>query len=211
MYISGIVLSGGNAKRMNGEKPFLMIKNRYLIENSINLLKNNKNIRSIMIVLKNSNLINNDEFKIHKKFLNKHNGHISITWDIKPNMGPLMGLYSGMLTVGISHWVVLLPCDMPFITDVSLNNLIKLIYEVDKDCQCIVPKHENGYIEPLFAMYRSDCMPIIKKLLTNTGGKKSMRLLIDNVNTYYVPTEKIDPSKKSFININYLKDLKLIK
>jgi len=204
--ISGIILSGGKARRMNGEKAFRIVNNKFLIEYTSDLLKE-MNI-PFVVVFKNEKEQNTKTLEMN--FFKKYRQ--TITWDIESDRGPLMGILSGM-RVSNAKWVLVLPCDMPFINKNAINNLIRYIPIAEKNNNgCIIPMHENGYIEPLFSIYARSSMEILNNILENPENKNlSLRNFIEHINPFYVDAKKIDRTKRVFINVNTLEELEKIK
>ncbi|HIP16164.1 MAG TPA: molybdenum cofactor guanylyltransferase [Methanothermococcus okinawensis] len=135
----------------------------------------------------------------------------TVTWDVIYNRGPTVGILSGMrITEG--DWILVLPCDTPFINRESLENLLKYIDTAEsKGYNCIVPKHENGYIEPLFSLYKKSSLNTLEKLVKEITVRNKgipIRELIQRLNPLYVSSKDIDRSKRVFININTFEDLK---
>ena len=210
VMISAIILSGGNATRMGGEKPFRKLNNGYMIENVANVLIE-KNI-PFTVVFKYLNNLNSDDIKKHLYLVKKYNQ--TITWDIIPNKGPLVGILSGM-RLSNSEWIIILPCDMPFISKNSIDRLINQIPIAEsKKCNCIIPKHENGHIEPLFSIYKKSSISVLEELvkrITIENKSYPIRNFIRELCPLYVSVDEIDPTNKTFININSHDDLKLLK
>lgn len=236
--ISAIILSGGKAKRMGGEKSFRKYNGKFLVENMADVLvemeipfvtvfENPKSIKSANLfgdkeICLDSTKTIDTEIANQLYFFRKYKQ--TITWDILSNKGPLVGILSGM-RVSNSEWVLVLPCDMLFVNKDSINKLIKFIPDAKlKKCDCIIPRHENGHLEPLFSIYHKSSTKILEELLRkikqNENKMKrekkekrnnySIRKLIDKLKPLYVDVNVIDPTKKTFININTLDDLKLL-
>ncbi|EHP86067.1 molybdenum cofactor guanylyltransferase [Methanotorris formicicus] len=205
--ISGIILSGGKARRMKGEKAFRIVNGKYLIEYTVNLL--NEMDIPFVVVFKNDNEKSENIKNLEKDFFKKYRQ--TITWDLESNKGPLMGILSGMRVLN-AKWVLVLPCDMPFINRDAIGNLIKYIDIAEKEKKnCIIPMDENGYIEPLFSLYMRSSLEILDKMLKNPSNKNlSMRSFIEYLSPLYVDVKEIDKTKKVFININTLEELKKI-
>ncbi|WP_048055525.1 molybdenum cofactor guanylyltransferase [Methanotorris igneus] len=206
--ISAIVLSGGKARRMNGEKAFRVVNDKYLIEYTADLL-NEMNI-PFVIVFRNDGEKSDDTKNLEKDFFKKYRQ--TITWDLEGNKGPLMGILSGMRVLN-AKWILVLPCDMPLISRDAINNLIKYIDIAEKEKKnCIIPMHENGYIEPLFSLYMRSSMEVLDRMLNKNSSNKnlSMRNFIEHLSPLYVDAKKIDETGRAFININTLEELKRI-
>jgi len=207
MKISAIVLSGGNAERLGGEKPFRRWKESYLIESTIRVLVEMK--IPFVLVFKNIRYLDSDHIDKIVYLLKKYRQ--TVTWDVIYNRGPTVGILSGMrITEG--DWILVLPCDTPFINRESLENLLKYIDTAEsKGYNCIVPKHENGYIEPLFSLYKKSSLNTLEKLVKEITVRNKgipIRELIQRLNPLYVSSKDIDRSKRVFININTFEDLK---
>ena len=203
--ISAIVLSGGNAERLGGEKPFRKFNNDYLIDNTINVLIEMK----IPFVVVFKHLMSIKKGDIPKEsYIFKRYGQ-SITWDLIPNKGPIVGILSGMRVMD-SNWILVLPCDMPFITKDSINALLNYIpVAKSKGYNCIIPKHDNGHVEPLFSLYEKSSVVVLENLVNEAINKEKsipIRRLIHNLSPLYVPSKKIDNTMKTFININTFED-----
>ncbi|WP_048058107.1 molybdenum cofactor guanylyltransferase [Methanothermococcus okinawensis] len=209
--ISAIILSGGNARRMGGEKPFRKLNNNYLIENVANVLIE-MNIPFTIVFKHLNNLYYEDIKKQHYMFKKYHQ---TITWDIINDKGPIVGILSGMRILD-TEWIITLPCDMPLINKSSINNLLNYIPIADSEkYDCIIPKHKNGYIEPLFSIYKKSSIKIltelVKKIIIEENKSLPIRRFIDELNPLYIPVDEIDPTKKTFVNVNTQDDLKTIK
>lgn len=206
--ISAVILSGGKAERMGGEKSFRTFGDKYLIENIADILNNLK--IPFVTVFKNPRFLKDPESEMEKQiyFYNKYKQ--TITWDVIPEMGPLVGMLSGMINCD-SPWVLVVPCDMPFITEESIENLIDYIKIAEsKKCNAIVPKHKNGFIEPLFSLYHVSSIDTLQKIVAETNEKKCsypIRRLIDEINPLYVDVMKIDATGNVFLNINTIDEL----
>ncbi|CAB3287992.1 putative molybdenum cofactor guanylyltransferase [Methanocaldococcus lauensis] len=196
--IGGIILSGGKGERIGGKKPFRIFNGKYLINYPSDVLKS-LNIPYVTVFAKNSI----DLYK-EKEYLNKYKCIIS--FDLIENKGPLMGILCGMRALN-AEWFIVLPCDCPYITKESIIKLISYIKISKKDNLCIVPKHENGFIEPLFALYKRNSLHILNKILME-GSNLSLRYFISHLNPFYIKVEELDKSKKIFKNINTIKELK---
>ncbi|ADG12942.1 molybdopterin-guanine dinucleotide biosynthesis protein A (MobA) [Methanocaldococcus infernus ME] len=184
--ISAIILAGGKGKRIGGNKPFKKFGDKYLIDYPISILKKLKIPYTIVT---------------SKNLLFKYNNFLS--FDLIDDFGPLAGILSGMRTLN-SEWYLVLPCDCPFLTEDFINYLIANIKFAEKrGCKCIVPRHRNGFIEPLFSLYRKDSKIYLNKLILE--DKRKIIYLIRELNPLYVDAEKF---KNVFININTPEELR---
>ncbi|HIP84572.1 MAG TPA: molybdenum cofactor guanylyltransferase [Methanothermococcus okinawensis] len=205
MKVAGVVVSGGNAKRLEGEKPFRRFGKGYLIENVLKVLVEME--IPFAVVFKHMGHLQRDYIPKIKYLIKRYRQRI--TWDVVYDRGPLVGILSGMRVVE-GDWILVLPCDTPFIDRRSLENLLAYIDTGESNSHsCIVPRHEDGHIEPLFSLYRRTSLSILEKLLKSRRNVP-IRELIYRLNPLYIPAEKIDKSKKVFTNINTLDDLRRV-
>ncbi|MFX0105958.1 MAG: molybdenum cofactor guanylyltransferase [Candidatus Hodarchaeota archaeon] len=125
---------------------------------------------------------------------------------------PMLGLYSAFKELKKLKYrkVLALSCDAPLI---KRDVLIYLI-EQSKKFDCCIPQWNNGFLEPLIAVY-----PVRKalKIAKNNIKRKSFKLtnlLNSQWKTNFVPIEKsiqpLDKKLVSFVNINVQSDLELI-
>ncbi|MEO2117897.1 MAG: molybdenum cofactor guanylyltransferase [Methanocaldococcus sp.] len=198
IIIAGIILSGGKGERIGGKKPFRVFNGKYLINYPSDVLKS-LDIPFVTVFAKNS-----IDLEMERKYLTKYKCLIS--FDLIEDKGPLMGILCGMRALN-AKWFVVLPCDCPYITKDALKKLIKHIGIAEKNNNlCIIPKHENGYIEPLFALYKRDALSILNKIIMEDKNL-SIRYFISYLNPLYIKTEELDRSKRIFRNINTIEEL----
>jgi molybdopterin-guanine dinucleotide biosynthesis protein A len=72
-----------------------------------------------------------------------------------PGEGPLGGIVTA-LGASSADWVLILGCDLPYLTAEWIERLISRALE--STAQAIVPESSRG-LDPLAAMYRKDCAP----------------------------------------------------
>src|SRR4051812_16786669 len=102
--------------------------------------------------------------------------------DIVPGCGPLGGLHAA-LTAARGNRVLLVACDMPFLSSPFLAHLLSLANDVD----IVVPQSERGY-HPLCAVYSTACLaPAAARL---ADGRLKMRELLDAMRTRVVPIDE---------------------
>jgi molybdopterin-guanine dinucleotide biosynthesis protein A len=119
--------------------------------------------------------------------------------DLYPNKGPLMGIYTGLLTAESSYGLVV-ACDMPFLNIELLGYMIELSPGFD----AVVPRLGEGKVEPLHAVYSRSCLGSMKTLLEH--DQLEVTHLLNKVHVRYVERaecQRFDPQLLSFFNINY--------
>jgi molybdopterin-guanine dinucleotide biosynthesis protein A len=130
-------------------------------------------------------------------------GQAEILTDIYPDMGPLGGVYTG-LCASRNTANITVACDMPFLNPGLLTWMAGLL---DEHC-AVVPRLDNGMIEPLHAVYSRKCVGTMEERLLK--GQLGIYAFLKSVEVRYVEREesrKFDPEHLSFFNINYQSDL----
>lgn len=98
--------------------------------------------------------------------------------------GPLGGL-DAALAAARHDTLILVACDMPFVTAAFLRHLLSLTTEAD----AVVPRTEDGY-HPLCAAYTRACHPAVMRRLAQ--GQLAMTGLLSDVRLRVVGCEEID-------------------
>jgi molybdopterin-guanine dinucleotide biosynthesis protein A len=181
LTMTGIVLSGGENRRMGTDKAFLKLAGIPLIEHVLRALK--EVCRDIIIVT-NSPLL--------------YEGYrVSVVTDAFDQRGPLTGIYSGLLK-SADEYNLVVACDMPFLNPPLLAFMGGLASGYD-----IVVPAVRGMCEPLHAVYRKGLAPVIEARIMQQ--KQRIQELFGNQRVRYVTEEEIDrfdPARKSFKNLN---------
>lgn len=164
--MSAVVLAGGQSRRMGMDKGFLNVDGRPLVQHIASQLCS---VFPEVIIAADSA----ERFS----FLG-----LPIVCDAEPGQGPMGGMSAALAICG-NPWVACIPCDTP---DVPLEALAVLAEHATDDVQAVVPK--NGeYLEPLFALYRRDTVPVMERLLHE--GRRSLLRLIDKVESAIIPMD----------------------
>jgi molybdopterin-guanine dinucleotide biosynthesis protein A len=103
--------------------------------------------------------------------------------DLVPGCGPLGGLHAA-LTAARHDTLLLIACDMPYVSTALIEYLLSLAGGVD----AVVPRSERGY-HPLCAVYTRACLEPAAARLADRRLK--MRDLVDSLRTRVVPVEDI--------------------
>jgi len=186
ILVSGVILAGGQSRRMGFNKAFLEVGGRPIIE---------RVIEKVALISKEILLVTNtpDEYA--------HLGYPALP-DAYPGMGALGGIYSG-LKAARNPYALVVACDMPFLSAPLLRYMTLLAPGHD----AVVPRTDKG-IEPLHALYSKACLPAMEQLL----DKNKLRIIAfySQVRVRYVEQEEIetlDPKHLSFFNVNSPADL----
>lgn len=190
MSTTSIVLAGGRGSRLGREKHAESVAGRSLIGHVIERL--GPISAEILVVI--SQRQSRASFASYER--------ARTVMDLRPGGGPLAGICSG-LAHSSSFGNVVVGCDMPFLNRDLLRHMISLVPGFD-----VVMPRIGGYIEPLHAVYTSECLPAMKGLLEK--GHRKIGDLLDLVRVKYVEREEIesfDPEHLSFFNVNTREDL----
>lgn len=114
--------------------------------------------------------------------------------DLVPGVGAFAGLHTSLATAR-GRSVLVVACDMPFISRPLLEHLVGLAPQAD----VVIPRHGDNY-EPLHAVYnRRNCLPTLE----NTLAAGSNRLISFFPQVKVLPVEeselsRLDPQGLSF-------------
>jgi molybdopterin-guanine dinucleotide biosynthesis protein A len=179
--MAGIVLAGGENRRMGKDKAFLKLAGMPMIEHVLRSLK--AACRDIIIVTNSPQL-----YKAYG---------VSVVTDAFDGRGPLTGIYSG-LRKSADEYNFVVACDMPFLNPRLLAYMGSLAGGYD----IVVPK-VDGMVEPLHAVYRKELLSVIEAQIMRY--EQQIRVLFEKQRVRYVTAEEInrfDPARKSFKNLN---------
>jgi len=179
---SGIILAGGEAKRMGGvPKHLLWVKGRRIIERVLDVMR--LFFDEILIVA-------------NKKEPMLYLG-VRVEEDIIKGQGPLGGIYTGLKLMSKEKGFFV-ASDMPFLDEGLVGKLIKGA----ENSICTIPVGSRG-IEPLCGVYSQGMIGEIETMIA--CGNLSVKALIKNSSCNYVKLEENE--YLSLTNINKPEDL----
>ena len=205
--LTGIILAGGKAGRIKGrDKAFLKIGKDRLIDIQLRSLKKIFSRQAIL----NEGGIPPEAGKRIIVVTNSPQGYknlkgVKLVSDIIPDIGPLGGIYSGLLA-SKSFYNFVIACDMPYIN----LSLIKYMYKKARGYDVVVPEVNHRY-EPLFGIYSKNCLEIIKESLSKKNFK--IRKFFPKIKLKVVSKKEIlrfGHPEQLFMNINTQRELSLI-
>jgi len=179
--MTGIVLSGGESRRMGRDKAFLTSDGIPLIE---------RVVRTLRTVFPRIIIVTNDPASYVSY------GAVVVT-DAVDKQGPLTGIYSGLLHSKDDYNFVV-ACDMPFLNSGLITYMAGLTQGYD-----IVAPLVAGYLEPLHAFYHRRLLPVIEERLRQDS--RQIRGIYDEAHVHYVTEtelDRYDPERRSFKNLN---------
>jgi len=185
------ILVGGKGRRINAEKGLLEVRGKKFIEILIEKFKD----CNVVIVCRDEK-----QAKLYERF-----GETII--DEVKNFGPLAAIYSALKY--FKDYVLVIAVDMPLIK----KELARHIFEVCRNgYDAVIPKWEDGKVEPLLACYSFKAIEEIKRSIAR--GEKKIIKSIERLNVLYYPIEELrrfDENLLSFINVNTRKELELVR
>lgn len=196
MTKSAVVLAGGSSKRLAQDKALLKLAEKPLIKHVTDIAQR---IADDLIVAVSSQ----DQANAYKTLFGSK---ATITIDEAYVKTPLAGVVSG-LKQAKGEYVLLLPCDTPFLS----MPVLSLLFELSSGKSAAIPRWPNCNIEPLQAVYhRGPTSEAAAQALSQ--GNLTMQCMIDRLRgVRYISTlvlQQLDPELKTFFNINTPMDLK---
>ena len=185
--VSGIVLAGGQSRRLGRDKSLLEIEGQPLLVRTVHTLTA---LSDDLIVVTNA-----------PERYAPLGLPVRFVADEKPGVGSLMGLYSG-LKAAHHPYALVVACDMPFLNPALLRYLLSLTAGYD-----IVIPRRDGLAEPLHAVYSRACLPAMDRVLRQ--GRRQIIAFFDQVRVRWVEESEIAPFDSqgfSFLNINTPQD-----
>jgi molybdopterin-guanine dinucleotide biosynthesis protein A len=184
--IVGAVLVGGKSSRYGLNKALEFFQGERLID---------RQVRKVQALFPEVLVITNEPGDyLHLE--------VTILRDIIPGLGPLGGIYTGLVFAqGKSVFVT--ACDMPFLQPALVRHMVQL----SKNNDVVVPEKKEG-LEPLHAIYSARCLPHIKRMLDQE--KLQVVSFFPSVKVCRLSQEelgKLDPHGMSFFNINTPADM----
>ncbi len=188
---TGIILAGGQSRRMGYNKAMALIQGRPMIEWIIQVLNE---VTPNIILSTANNAFNYSDLRVVP--------------DIFPGAGPVGGIYAALKS-SPTHLNLVMSCDMPF---VPVPLLVFLIEEARKGTvAATLPVDENGQMQPLCAIYSKDILPTLHEALLQNNLK--LKKIISETSHTLIRIDKDHPlfGKNNFLNINTPGALKRIK
>ncbi len=157
------ILAGGESTRMGQDKSALIWEGRTVLEHLVS-----KAIGTTLPVAVIGRSIPQE----------RSNTNLRSLPDVIPRIGPLGGLYTA-LTTTTADAVLALACDTPLLTTAAINWLILQAKHMGDESDGIVVRN-GDHFEPLFAIYKLTCLPLIQKQMDR--GNRALYKLITSAN-----------------------------
>ena len=173
------ILAGGKSSRMNyNNKALLNYKEKKFIEHIIEAGKNYKEI----IIISN----NKEEYK---------GFNLRVVEDIYKGNGPLSGIHSALVN-STTDEVLCIACDMPLITEKTLN----ILGDYSGDYEVLIPRVSER-LQPLCSIYSKKIIRNLEEAIKENNNK--LQLLIKSLNYKIIEgNEEAKFIEDDFLNIN---------
>lgn len=189
MDIAGIILAGGLGSRMGHTvKAHMQVGGRRILDRLLDVY--HPLFREVIVAARHA-----DEFP---------DCGALVAADLYVARSSLTGIHAGLDAMRASHGFFA-ACDAPFLQPGLVTLLLD---QVTPDCDVVIPLKEDGYREPLCAVYSKRCLPFIQAQLENEDFK--IIRFFEHVRVKEVPVAALvpgDPSMLSFFNVNTPEDL----
>jgi len=183
--ITGVILAGGESRRMGSDKSLLPIKGARFIDHVYTRMAS---LFDEVVIVTNSPELYGD-IDCRK------------VPDLYYAQGALAGVHSGLLHAKHEQ-IFVVGCDMPFI---SARVVRHICAQADRG-DLVIPNSRGGH-EPLHALYSKSCLPAMERILD--AGQRRIVLFFDQVKVVEISHHdviELDPEEKSFQNINTPQD-----
>jgi molybdopterin-guanine dinucleotide biosynthesis protein A len=181
LQVTGIILAGGQSRRMGRDKAFLPFGRGVLIERVIEVIQQ---VTSDLILITNSP-------EQYQRF------GLPMFTDVIPDAGSLGGIYTGLVSAKTPHGLCL-ACDMPFVKP----DFLRLLCDTAAEADVVIPRNADDF-QPLCAVYSQACQaPIQQKIaagrlkITGFFGQVHVRIIDGALLAHY------DPYDVMFFNAN---------
>ncbi len=185
--VSGIVLAGGQSKRLGMDKALLQFHGQVLLEIVVARLRE---ITDDIVIACGAG-----------KRPGWPNVEARPVLDRVGGKGPLAGLEAGLRAV-VHDAAIVVACDMPFLNPALLGYMVVRLEDNDAVAPLV-----NDRLHALHAVYTKRCLDALDELLARRG---SMQGLLEAVRTVVVAEESVrafDPGGLSCFNVNSPADL----
>jgi molybdopterin-guanine dinucleotide biosynthesis protein A len=189
MNVAGIVLCGGQSKRMGRPKAWLPFDGEIMLPRVVRLL--GEVVNPVVVVA------------APEQDVPPLPAGVRVVRDGERDRGPLQGLAAGLSSLeGATDCVYLTSCDVPFLQPAFIRRLVQLL---DEHHICVPRVGE--FHHPLAAVYRLDVLPVVNRLLAEDRLRPFF--LFQQVPTRVVEAAElsdVDPTFQTLRNLNTPED-----
>ncbi len=186
--VTGVVLAGGQSRRMGRDKALLALPTNPQETFLVHLMSVLQiQCEALLLVVRDA----------EQAVLYAPRVSVPMVCDAIPNIGPLMGIYSGLRAISSTHALVT-AVDMPCVQPMMLAFLLSQL----RTDALIVPVVAN-IPQVLCAIYPRSVLPLLERCLSE--GRRDPRALLEVAPVRYLAEEDlrtIEPDLRSFLNVN---------
>jgi molybdopterin-guanine dinucleotide biosynthesis protein A len=185
----GVVLAGGQSRRMGQPKAALAIGGEPLLRRVARLL---------LLAVPKVVVVGPPE-------LSELVPDLAVLQDLHPRIGPLAGIETGLLSV-TTELIFVVACDMPFINPDLVRSMLEYAQGAPEADVVALPSQKGareGMMEHLHAVYRGSCLPAVTRAAD--GDSYALHDLFSQLRVYAFPealARQLDPSGRSTWNAN---------
>ncbi len=191
---TGVILAGGENKRMPVLKGFIEVEGKRIIERNLETMK--QLFHEVFIVTNQPELYS---------YLG-----VSLLGDIYNIRGPMTGIFTALLNSS-TPWIFVSACDMPFLNAELIRAMASFLKYKANRYSIVVPAYHK-HAEPLFAFYSKSILTSLEHLIL-TGNKSINDFLLNcEKSVKYITkaeVKHIENDARSFINLNTPEDVSL--
>lgn len=162
----GVILSGGQSRRMGRDKAGVMLAGRTLLDWKAAEL---------------APLFGEVYVSVDRP--GRYPGYRELA-DLRPGQGPLAGLEAAFLRTG-AEAVFLAAVDLPF---AGASLAARILAEAGAADACVI-RRRSGEAEPLFALYRRGCLEPLTACLNE--GRRAVKALLDRVDCRWLEEDDL--------------------
>lgn len=182
--VTAVIQAGGKSARMGTDKAQVVLHGRRLIDHVFVRLQQLEPAEILVIGSHDYGL----------------NG-VAVYPDVLSGSGPLGGIRTALEVAQYDNLLVV-GCDMPFISPRLLAYLLELQRQAETPYQAVAPRHA-GNIEGLHALYHKSALPVVRRRLES--GQRAVSGLIVDLRSRLVDTleyQHLGVDARAFLNIN---------
>jgi molybdopterin-guanine dinucleotide biosynthesis protein A len=178
----GAILAGGRARRFGGrEKAALPVAGTRVIDRQVEAFA----------------ALGMDVVAVVDRAARAEGWGVRPVIDLLPDAGPLGGIYTALSQPGATS-VVVVACDMPFVTPALLAHVASRLDGAD----AAVPRLD-GQDQPLCAAYARACAPVFEAALD--AGERAITRVLRQLRVHEITAEELtglDPRGRVMANVN---------
>ena len=188
--VTGVLLAGGKSRRMGEDKRYLVVGEQTLLERGLAVLRSIFH-EVLVVIAQDSPPLDVDA---------------RVVRDLVPDCGSLGGLYTGLMQA-TTPYIFVVACDMPFLDPAVIAQFTSRRATAD-----IVMGKLAARLHPMHALYGKRCLPAVEQMILARELKIQELVSHGSLQVQYVTEEDLrtlDPSGRSFHNVNTPADLEL--